>query len=423
MCSITKKSSEFLNRRDAEAQRKFFRNESKVSAIKNLIQKKALRLCGSNHKKEYCSVKTFFNTSHFALGVLGVALAFSACVASAQAPQSSGQFTYSADKVSLRAGKGVRLDGHAVIKAPPQLEVRADAIAFDYKESQITEVRAIGNVNLKVTMTPKGGGKPTRIETTSDSATLVPQTRQLSLTGNVDGFFQPDGQPRTTLAGTKVVMNYVGQEISGDVSGPIRLTIPAETVQGGSTPGAPNTAIGTVTITAREAKIDGKAGVVRFIGDARAISNEGPNKFDVAAPEFVLTRNNDNTIDTLKTAGRTTVKIDLPPEPTKAGGSKSDDKPGVGKPTHVEATADSAVVQRATNTLTFEGNVVGFYQLAPPESEPQKYDFNGDKAVMRYVPDSQATIEMPAGLKADITGTPGKPVEVSTPAFNFNLGN
>jgi lipopolysaccharide export system protein LptA len=361
-------------------------------------------------------VKTFFNTSRLALGVLGVALAFSASAAHAQAPQSGGTFTYSADKVSLRAGKGVRLDGHAVIKAPPQLEVRANAIAFDYNENQITEVRAIGNVNLKVLLSPKGGGKTTRVETTSDAATLVPQTRQLTLDGNVDGFFQPEGQPRTTLAGTKVVMNYVGQELNGTVSGPIRLTVPAETIQSGSTPGA---AIGAVTITAREAKIDGKAGVVRFIGDARAISNDGPNKFNVVAPEFVLTRNDDNTIDTLKTAGRTTVKIDLPPEPAKAGESKT----GLGKPTHVEATADSAVVSRLTNTLTFDGNVVGFYQLAPAEGAAQKYDFSGDKAVMRYIPESQATAEMPAGLKADITGTPGKPVEVSTPAFNFDLGN
>jgi lipopolysaccharide export system protein LptA len=382
-------------------------------------------------------VKIFFNTSRFALGVLGVVLALSAHGVCAQtASPTEGTFSYSADKVSLRAGKGVRLDGHAVIKAPPQLEVRADAIAFDYTENQITEVRAVGNVNLKVTMTPKGGGKPTRIETTSNSATLVPQTRQLTLTGNVDGFFEPQGQPRTTLAGTKVVMNYVGQELSGNISGPIRLTIPAETVQGGSTPGAPNAAIGEVTITAREAKIDGKAGVVRFIGDARAISNEGPNKFDVAASEFVLTRNDDNTIDTLKTAGRTTVKIDLPPEPASSGAPKADDKTtgekttdktsgktGLSRPTHIEATADSAIISRRTNTLVFEGNVVGFYKLASGEGEPQNYDFKGDKAVMRYVPESQATAELPAGLKADITGTPGKPVEVSTPAFNFDLGN
>lgn len=365
-------------------------------------------------------MKTFFKPSHWALGVLGVALTLSAHAVSAQgASPKEGTFSYSADKVSLRAGQGVRLDGHAVIKAPPQLEVRADAIAFDYKENQITEVRAIGNVNLKVLMTPKGGGKATRIETTSDSATLAPQTRQLTLNGNVDGFFQPEGQPRTTLAGTKVVMNYVGQEISGNVSGPIRLIVPAETVQGGSTPGAPNAAIGAVTITAREAKIDGKAGVVRFIGDARAVSTEGPNKFDVAAPEFVLTRNADNTIDTLKTAGRTKVKIDLPPEPAKPG----DEKSGLGKPTYVEATADAATVSRLTNTLVFDGNVIGFYQLAPGEGAPQKYDFNGDKAVMTYVPESKATATMTAGLKADITGTPGKPVEVSTPAFNFDLGN
>ena len=31
----------------------------------------------------------------------------------------------------------------------------------------------------------------------------------------------------------------------------------------------------------------------------------------------------------------------------------------------MEAEADSAVVNRATNTLTFDGNVTGFYFLAP----------------------------------------------------------
>src|SRR5690606_26338054 len=119
--------------------------------------------------------------------------------------------------------------------------------------------------------------------------------------------------------------------------------------------------IGAVTITSREAIIDGKLGVVRFVGDARAISAGGTaaNRFDVSASEFILTRTTNNTIESLKTAGRTRVKIDLPPQPVKAG-----ETPGkIGQPTYVEAEADSAIVNRASNTLTFEGNVTGFYVL------------------------------------------------------------
>lgn len=332
----------------------------------------------------------------------------------ANAQGSGGGVQWSGDKISIRES-GVRLDGNAVIKAPPQLEVRADAIAFDAAQGQITEVRAIGRVNLKVSLTPKGGGKATRIETVSDGATLKPQTRELTLTGNVDGFFQPEGQARTTLAGTKVVMNYVGAELNGMMYGPIKLVIPGEAMQGSS---ASPTAIGAVTITAREGRIDGRAGVVRFVGDARAVS-DGPNQFQVSASEFVLTRNQADTIETLTTTGRTRVIVNLPPEPAAAGTA-----PGtVGRPTRVEAEADSAVVNRATNTLNFDGNVIGYYLLAPAGGEPQKYDFTGNKATIRYVPATQANAENPAGLRAEITGSPGKPVEVLTPAFNFNLGN
>lgn len=352
-------------------------------------------------------------TSFKFFGVLGVALGLMATANAQQA--ANNQLQYKADKITIRPN-GVRLDGSAEIKALPQLEAYASAIAFDFSGNQITEVRAVGNVRLKVTLTPKGGGKKTRIETTASAATLKPQTRELTLTGDVDGFYQPEGQARTTLAGTKVVMNYVGEDLNGVISGPIRLSIPAETLQGGNAGAAP---IGAVTITSREARIDGKLGVVRFVGDARAISAGGANAFDVRATEFILTRTANNTIETLRTAGRTRVKIDLPPQPAKPGESPS----RVGRPTKVEAEADSAVVNRATNTLTFDGNVTGFYVLTQADAQPQKYDFTGAKAVIRYVPDEQANAETPAGLKADITGLPGKPVEVSTPAFNFDLGN
>lgn len=353
-------------------------------------------------------------TSFKVLGILSATLGL-LVMAHAQQTNNSSPLQYKADKITIRPN-GVRLDGHAEIKALPQLEAHASAIAFEFSGNQITEVRAVGNVRLKVNLTPKGGGKVTRIETSAAAATLKPQTRELTLTGDVEGTYQPEGQLPTTFAGTKVVMNYVGADLNGVISGPIKLAIPAEMIQAGNTSTA---AIGAVTITSREAKIDGKLGVVRFVGDAHAISAGGSNAFDVTASEFILTRSAANTIDTLKTAGRTHIKIDLPPEPVKPG----DDKSKVGRPTKVEAEADGAVVNRATNTLTFEGNVTGFYVLAQADAQPQKYDFTGAKAVIRFVPSEQANAETPAGLKADITGVPGKPVEVSTPAFNFNLGS
>lgn len=357
---------------------------------------------------------TIIKATARALAALGVTCALMLSAQAQQKPVTAqDSLQYKADKITIRTN-GVRLDGNAEIKALPQLETRANAIAFDYIGSQITEVRALGKVHLKVNFTPKGGGKLTRIESTSDSATLKPQTRELTLMGNVDGFIQPEGSPRTTLAGKKVVLNYVGQELNGDISGPIKLVVPAEMVQGS---GASSAQLGAVTITSREAKIDGKEGVVRFIGEARAISNEGANQFDVAAPEFILTRSEANTIDILKTAGRTKVKIDLPDE---APGSSSQ----IGALTRVEAESDSAVINRQTNTLVFDGNVTGFYFLTPTkEGALKKYDFSGSRAVIRQVPLSEATAENPAGLRADITGEPGKPVEVSTPAFGIDLGN
>jgi lipopolysaccharide export system protein LptA len=275
---------------------------------------------------------------------------------------------------------------------------------------------------------PKGGGVATRIEATGDEADLNPPTRTLVLRGNVDGFYQVGNGVRTTLAGTEVTIDA---QKNVRIKGPVKLIVPPE-------PAANNAAaIGTVTVTSRDARFDQKSGEVHFVGEAHAVSTDGPNKFDVAAPEMVLTRGDGNTIDTLRTVGRTRLKIDLPPDPPKpttstpatpatpvgpatpatpaAGETK------IGKPTHVEVEADAATVNRKTNTMTFEGNVIGFYNLAPAGEQAQRYDFTGNKAIIKYIPDAQASTENPAGLKADITGTKGKPVEVETPAFNLDL--
>jgi hypothetical protein len=335
--------------------------------------------------------------------------------APAQTPV-AGTFNYKADKISLTQ-KGVRLDGNAQIIAnspdknqPPQLDVRAGAIAFDILNNQITQLRARTNVRIKVTMTPKGGGEATRIEATANEADLDPPTKTLKLRGNIDGFYQAGNGPRFLLSGNEATLTPGGV---GSFTNP-KVIIPTEASgQAG--------AIGTVTITSQRGVVDQKAGTVRFIGDARAISTDGPNKFDVAAPELVLTRGAGNTIDTLKGVGRTSLKIDLPPDPPKPAGTPGAEPGKLGKPTRVEVESDEATVNRTTNTMIFTGNVKGFYFLMPAEGEPQKYDFSGTRAEIKYIPENQATAENPAGLRAEITGAPNKPVEVLTPAFNIDL--
>jgi hypothetical protein len=346
-----------------------------------------------------------------ALGALLLSLPF-VQAASAQTP-AAGTFNYKADKIALTP-KGVRLDGNAQITSP-QLEVRAVTIAFDFLNNQITQVRARTNVRIKVTLTPKGGGDATRIEATANEADLDPPTRTLKLRGNIDGFYQSGNGPRFLLSGNEATLTPGG---IGNFTNP-KVIIPPE--GNGTANAAGAGAIGTVTITSQRGVVDQKAGTVRFVGDARAISTDGPNKFDVAAPELVLTRGAGNTIDTLKGIGRTSLKIDLPPDPPKPAGTPGAEPGKMGKPTRVEVESDEATVNRTTNTMIFTGNVKGFYFLTPAEGEPQKYDFSGTRAEIKYIPENQATAENPAGLRAEITGAPNKPVEVLTPAFNIDL--
>ncbi|MEO6906808.1 MAG: hypothetical protein ABI210_02860 [Abditibacteriaceae bacterium] len=331
-------------------------------------------------------------------------LALSTLSATAQTP--SGDFKYSAPKVTLR-NNGARLDGTAEQPArisSPELDVTALAIAFDYSQSQIQQVRAIGQVHLRLDMTGKNGAAPTHIKATSDSATLNPITRQLILEGNVDGYYQIGDGPRTALAGSKATLNQTNGQLTGILQGPISLTIPPENL---STSGA----LGTVVITAQSATIDQTKGQVIFSGQAHAVSTDGPNQFDVSAPQFTLTKSASGNIDTLNTQGKTLVKIDLPPQPTAEGAKPS----ALGKPTHVEVTSDAAIISRPTSTLTFTGNVKGFYVLTPAGQTPQHYDFSGDKAVLTETPTSQNGT---AGLNAQITG---QPVTIYAPGLSFDM--
>jgi len=313
----------------------------------------------------------------------------------------NGNFTYSAPKVTLRTN-GARLDGTATQPAhiaSPELDVTALAIAFDFSNSQIQQVRAIGQVKLRLDMAGKNGAPATHVQATSDKATLNPTSRQLILEGNVDGYYQTGNGARTTLAGSKAILNQNNGQISASLQGPVKLTIPPESNAPGS--------LGEVIITAENASIDQAKGQVVFSGQAHATSSNGANQFDVRAPQFTLTRSARGNIDTLSTQGKTEVRIDLPPQPADATDGNAS---AVGKPTHVEVTSDAAVVSRPNNTLTFTGNVIGFYVLNPAGKEPQKYNFSGDKAVL--------TQSASTGLNAEITG---QPVTIFAPGLSFDM--
>jgi lipopolysaccharide export system protein LptA len=315
---------------------------------------------------------------------------------------------------------GIRLEGNAFVRRP-ELQVNADAIALDYSATAKTigEVRARGKVFFRVNLPPRGGGAPAQIEARCNAADLNPNTRTLVLTGNVNGFYQVQGGPRNLLTGDKVTLTYVGNQLTASSVGKVRVVLPAENFSAGSS-GTASTAIGAVTITANRADVNGATGVVTFSGAARAVSTEGPKKFDVSAPTFTLARGQSGTIDTLKTVGgRARVRIDLPPDPVRADGATAerDNGSGVGRPTQVEAESDSVTVTRANNTVVFEGKVNGTYRLQPAGQQATDYPFTGDRAIIRYVTDAQANANTPAGFQAEILGAPS-----SIGAPDFNLG-
>jgi len=336
-------------------------------------------------------------------------------VARAQAPAAGG-FTFKARKQTFKTN-GARLEGDARISSP-QLDVAADAISFDFTQSQIQKVTARGSVNLKINLTPQGGGEVTRIEATCKIATLDPPSRTLILDGAVKGFYQVGKGGRNELSGSRATLKYdEAKNLLADIEGGVSFKLPAENLDS-------PTAIGSVVLTGQRATVNTATGLATISGNARAVSSDGPNKFDVAAPVFTLSRGASGTIDTLKTVGRTSLKLDLPPDATpdaapKAGATPATNKASdIGKPTRLEVMADAATVQRAGNTVTFEGNVQGFYELAKAGAAPTRQTFSGDRAVVKYVLAAQASAENPAGVQLEMTG---KPVEVMFPQLNFSF--
>ncbi|HEX8552549.1 MAG TPA: hypothetical protein VF681_13460 [Abditibacteriaceae bacterium] len=332
----------------------------------------------------------------------------------AYAPQANAQtaprndITFSGKKQTLRAN-GIRLDGNARVVAPGELDASADAIAVDADSEGMREVRATGNVKLKIDVPARGGGLPVHIESSSKSASLNPRTRVLTLTGNVSGFYQPRNAGRATLSGETVVLRFAGKSVAADIEGsvarPIIVLLPVP--NDGTLAG-----VGSVRISAVKGNFDESAGSAVFTGGARAIST-GERRFEVTANAFTVARSTAGALETLTTSGRTTLKADLP-QPTPSATAPASTN-SLGTPVRLEVSSDTAVVRRADNTLTFEGNVKGWYELLQPDKTRARYPFTGDRAVVTFVPASGTT---PADFALDFSGQPSV---INAPQFNLGL--
>ncbi len=333
----------------------------------------------------------------FSLPALAVVTILAAPVWAQTAP---GKSRFSADSVRTTPN-GARADGNVIIRQP-EFDFDADSLAYDgAKLQEFSEIRARGNVKLRLAPRPKNSGDPGfQIQSKSDEATLTRTTRTLVLKGNLSGFYRVGNGPQTLLAGDKATFNFSPQGLNAVIEGAagkqVELLLPGET-------GKPD-ALGPITVRADSLRVDEANNAAYFNGNARALSNSGANKLDVAAPSFTLTRAADGTIGTLVTNGKTVTKINVAPAANAPATSQA--------LSYVEVTADKATVNRATSTGVFEGNVKGFYRL---QNSPEKFDFSGERVTVNY--DAQAA-KTGDGLSVNVTGTP---VDVEVPEFSLGF--
>ena len=328
-----------------------------------------------------------------------VALALAAPVGAQPAQKNS---TIDADKLERTPTGG---NAQGLVIRDPQLDFDADSASYDGADLRnfktVTELRARGNVKVRLAPKPKNGAeRPFQIQSKSDEATLTFATRTLILKGNLSGFYRVAGGPQTLLSGETAKFNYSPQGANALIEGTpekqVELLLPAET---GKTD-----ALGPVAVRSDSLRIDEANNAAYFNGRARALSESGDNKLDVAAPSFTLTRAGDGTIGTLVTGGKTVTKLNVKPDPNAAATANA--------LSYVEVTADKATVNRATSTGVFEGNVKGFYRL---QNSPQKYDISGERVIVSYDAKAAKTGD---GLSVNVTGTP---VSVEVPEFDLGL--
>ena len=332
--------------------------------------------------------------------------------------QQVGGFTIKASNTIARPN-GVRLEGSAsepVHLQSPQLDLTAPAMALDYVDKQVTQLRAIDGVSFKLNL---AGADPIKIEAKSQTATLdalpVNGRRTLRLTGNVDGFYESKGA-RNTLSGERATITF-GEGDARDILVQVAGGTNGVQLQIASALFGSEAALGDVTLRADNADIDEKSGTATFKGNASIVSkaqpSDGTQNFNIKAPAFVANfkaENGRQTLQNVRTQGRASIVIDAPPA---AGASQS-------TPTHFEVQADNATVEPQAQNLVLEGNVSGFYDLpAENVATPVRYNFSDvDKAIARFVTESQKTADTPAGLNFQALG---KPASFQIPGFDLGL--
>ncbi|MDF2439868.1 MAG: hypothetical protein JWN98_852 [Abditibacteriota bacterium] len=338
---------------------------------------------------------------------------------------------------------GARLEAAGGLPArvrSSQIDLTAQVIALDYANNTISQMRAKSGVKLLLNLPGQGAGaEAVRLEVQADDTVLDAVARQgrrsLVLTGNVKGFYEVGGV-RNTLQGNKVIISFGTQpsrDLRADIeggSGGVRLEVAGQNF-GGETG-----QLGNIVLTAQRASVDQMQGQARLIGTARAVSSGGANSFDVTASEFLVKFGGGATrsLDSLQTVGRAQIKISMPPQPgTTAKPAPAEDANSL-RPTYVEIAADNATVAGASQTLTLNGNVQGFYRIAAPtdtiatsggtaaaagssKGMAGDYRFSGSRAVLRMVAEKEATPENPIGLNLDISS-----VSMELPGLDLGFG-
>ena len=347
---------------------------------------------------------------------------------------------------------GAILQGSAAKPArikSPELDVTAVRIQFERSGESLRQVTAHTNVNIKLDL-PSKAGSPSHIEANSNTATLEVANRTLVLKGNVDGWYQVGDGGRNTLRGETVKLTFAEGDITAAIEGGargVRIALPAQTTGSGSP-----SALGSVVITAQKAFIEQRKGIARFEGNAYAVSNDAPTKFNLRARDFIIKRDpKTGALDNMKTVGRTHINLDLPaeaPGPKKppatavAGtaavsntaatgtnanpptGAKPDKftAPSLGRPTHLEVDADVVTVTRPNNLLmaVLEGNVTGSYRLATESGPSPDYRFDGGRVEITELVDKADPKK--SNFALDFSGAQDEQVTIKAPGFNLNLG-
>ncbi len=347
--------------------------------------------------------------------VLSIALLQNYSAHAQNKTQQVGGFTVTAANTIIRPD-GLRLEGNPARLQSPQIDFSAPVVAFDYKGSQITQVRAINGVNFKLDL---AGADPIKIEAKSQTATLdalpVNGRRTLRLTGDVDGFYESKGA-RNTLSGERATITF-GEGDARDILVQVAGGKNGVQLQIASALFGSDVTVGDVTLRADNADIDEKNGTATFKGNASVVSTAqssgGPQNFNVKAPAFVANFraiNGRQTLQDLRTQGRASIVVDAP---ASAGASQN-------SPTHLEAQTDNLILNPNAQNLTLEGNVSGFYDLVSADATaPLRNNFSDvDKAIARFVPETEKTADTPAGLNFQLLG---KPAVIQIPGFDLGL--